>query len=38
MKEYQIVELSTPSVKEIENLMNSMAHEGWEVVSTNHWY
>lgn len=38
MKEYKVVELITSNVKEVEKLMNNIAREGWEVVSTNHWY
>ena len=34
MKEYKMVETRK---KQAEKLMNDMAKEGWEVVSTSYW-
>ncbi len=35
MKEYKVVEAKK---RQVEKVMNEMAKEGWEVVSTNYWY
>ncbi len=34
MKEYKVIEVNK---KQVEETMNEMAKEGWEVVSTNFW-
>ncbi len=34
MKEYKIVEATK---KDAENVMNTMAKDGWEVVSVTYW-
>lgn len=34
MKEYKVVETGK---SRIEQVMNEMAKDGWEVVSTNYW-
>ncbi len=34
MKEYKVVEAKK---NQVEKIMNDMAKDGWEVVSTNYW-
>ncbi len=35
MKEYKVMDVRK---NKAEKIMNEMAKEGWEVVSTNYWY
>lgn len=37
MKEYKVIELRPGQKKNAEKIMNEMAEQGWEVVSTSYW-
>ena len=37
MKEYKVLKLGPGQVKDAEKIMNDMAAQGWEVVSTSYW-